>query len=203
MNTKDQFVITISREVGSGGHTIGKIIAQKLRVPYYDKSLVRTLTNKFDMSVYELEKIKGQKKNWLSEFLSSAAPLPAEMRNKSTDQAIFKAEEEFIEALAAEGSCVIAGRSGFHILKDHPNALHVFITASEEYRIKRVMAKQNLAEEGARALIKDIDGKRDNYIKRFAGVDRNDADNYHLCIKADGLSEEKIADFIISYIEQL
>ena len=102
--------------------------------------------------------------------------------------------------LAQEESCVITGRSGFFVLKDHPNKLDIFITASREHRIARVMARQDLSHELAEEAIDQVDKSRENYIKRFAGVSRYDARNYHLCLNVDGMTEDQAVDVILTYL---
>ena len=212
MNTKEPFVITISREVGSGGHTVGKILAEKLNTRYCDKQLVESLEKEFNLSTSGIERMKGEKKNWLSDFISKVTPMPSaktlgldpaytqEFRIDITTDDIFKAEVEILKGIAQMGSCVIAGRSGFFVLKDHPNKLDVFITASIPFRIERVMKKQNLSEKSAKTLIESIDQARENYIRRYAGVSRYDLRNYDLVLCADGHSEEELAQLILSYI---
>ena len=212
MNTKEPFVITISREVGSGGHTVGRILAEKLNVRYCDKQLLESLEKQFGLSAYGIEKLKGEKKNWLADFFKKVSPMPSasalelapkysqEFRIDVTTEDIFKAESEILKGLAQLGSCVVAGRSGFFVLKDCPNKLDVFISASMPHRIERVMRKQNLSEESAQAVIEGIDEARENYIQRFAGVSRYDARNYDLCIKSDGHSEEELAELILDFI---
>lgn len=213
MNTKEPFVVTISREVGSGGHTVGRILAEKLQVRYCDKILLESLEKQFGLSANSIEKLKGEKKNWLSDFIGKLSPMPSanalgidprystEFRIDVTTDDIFQAEVEILRSLAQMGSCVIAGRSGFFVFKDHPNALHVFITASKPSRIARVMKKQNLTEASAVALIDGIDQARENYIRRYAGVSRFDARNYDLVLTADGHTEEQLADLILAYLE--
>lgn len=212
MNLNEPFVITISREIGSGGHTVGKILADKLKTFYFDKYLIEQLTKKFGLTTSAIEKLKGEKKNWLVEMLYSLAPVPSaqaldvdakfsqEFRINVTPDDIYEAETEILKELADEGSCIIAGRSGFYVLRDHPNHLHVFITASDEYRVQRIMRKQCLKEASARALMKSIDEARENYIKRHTGTSRYDARNYDLVLKADAHSEEELANLILSYI---
>ena len=117
-----------------------------------------------------------------------------------TTDDIYKAEVEILREFAEMGSCVIAGRSGFFVFKDHPNKLNVFITASKPHRIDRIMKKQGLSEDSAKALIEGIDQQRDNYIRRYAGVSRFDARNYDIVLSADGHTEEQLADIILSYI---
>ena len=212
MNLKEPFVITISREVGSGGHTVGRILAEKLNTRYCDKELVKALEEKFNLTASGIEKLKGEKKNWLADFIQFIAPIPSaktlgvdpkytqEFRLDITTDDIYKAEKEILEGMAAEGSCVIAGRSGFHVFRDHPNHLNVFITAPVANRIRRVMKKQDLKEESAAAVIESIDKARENYIQRYAGTSRYDARNYDLVINADGHTEEQLADLILDYI---
>ena len=146
MDTKKPFVITISRELGSGGRTIGRKLAAQLNVRYSDKNLIQDLREKFKLSTYEIEKIKGTKKNWLTEMLDIVAPVPNSgafigfeankgddwKLNKVKADDIFEAEAEILKGIAAEGSCVIAGRSAFFVLKDHPNKLDIFIQAPLE-----------------------------------------------------------------------
>ena len=212
MNTKDPFVITISREVGSGGHTIGSILSQKLGVRYCDKQLLESLEKQFGLSASSIEKMKGKKKNWLADVVKRVSPMPSasalgldpayaqEFHLNVTTDDIFKAEVEILQGFAELGSCVVAGRSGFHVFRDYPNTLNVFITAPLPARIHRVMEKQQLSEEKARALIKSIDKARENYIKRYAGVSRYDARNYNLSLSSEGHTEEEIARIILSYM---
>ena len=108
MNTKEPFVITISREVGSGGHTVGSILAKKLETRYCDKQLVEALENQFGLRVSGIEKLKGEKKNWLADFISKMSPMPSakmlgvdpkfiqEFRMDVTTDDIFKAEVEIL-----------------------------------------------------------------------------------------------------------
>lgn len=212
MNTKEPFVITISREVGSGGHTVGSMLAKKLDIRFCDKQLLESLEKQFDLSAGEIEKLKGKKKNWLADFASHVVPMPSaqalgldpeytdEFQVMVTPDEIFKAEVEILRGFAQMGSCVIAGRSGFFVFKDHPNKLNVFITASLPHRLNRVMNKQSVSEEKALTIIKELDRARENYIQRFAGVSRYDVRNYDLVLSADGHSEEELADIILSYI---
>ena len=212
MNLKEPFVITISREVGSGGRTVGRILAEKLNTYYFDKYLIESLEKKFNLTSSGIEKLKGEKKNWLADFIQFISPVPSaqtlgvdpqhtqEFRTDITTDDIYKAETEILKELANEGSCVIAGRSGFFVFKDHPNHLHVFITASENNRVRRIMEKQGLEEESARILLKDLDQKRENYIRRYTNTSRYDARNYDLVLNADGHTEEQLASIILSYI---
>ena len=210
---KEPFVVTISREIGSGGRTVGRKLAEKLGVRYSDKDLINALREKFNLTASHIEELKSEKKNWLADFIHWVAPVPKaqnivdtdskfiqEFRSNVTTNDVFKAEMEILEGIAEEGSCVIAGRSGFFVLEDHPNKVDVFITASREHRVVRVMHKQNLNEEQAAAVIDSVDKSRENYIKRFTGTSRYDARNYDLVINMDPLTEDEAVDLIIAYL---
>lgn len=214
MDTKEKFVITIAREIGSGGRTVGRKLAAKLGVRYSDKELIRNLREKFNLTTYSIEKLKGEKKSWLADLIHMVAPVPKasmimetdskflnELRSDVTTDDIYKAEREILREIAEEGSCVIAGRSGFFVLKDHPNKIDVFITASRENRIKRIVLKQHMTETEAETIMDSIDESRENYVKRYTGISRYDARNYDLVINADNHTEDELVDIILSYIK--
>ena len=213
MNTNEKFVITISRELGSGGRTVGRKLAAALDVRYSDKELIGQLMKQFNLTASGIEQLKGKKKNWISDFITFVAPVPKvgmlvdtdsryvqEFRPDLTTDDLFKAETEILEGIAEEGSCVIAGRSGFFVLKDRPNKLDIFITASPEHRIERVMRKQQLSREEAETAIENVDKARDNYVQRYTGKSRNDARNYDLCLNMDQLADEDAAVALILQI---
>ena len=113
---------------------------------------------------------------------------------------IFQAETEILKGIADDGSCVIAGRSGFHIFREHPNHLSILIQASMDYRVSRVMQKQNISAEEARSIIDKVDKGRENYVQKYTGTSRYDTRNYQLVINVDEHSEDEIVDMILIYL---
>jgi len=215
MNINEQFVITISRELGSGGHTIGRKLAQKLGVRFCDKELIRALSKKFDLTQSSIERLKGEKKSWFADFVRYLSPAQSaagfvgeeivagkEFNPNVTTDDIFKAETEILKGLAESESCVIAGRSGFFVLKDCPNKVDIFITASKENRIARTMRKQKLTRELAEEVLEKVDKARENYIQRYAGTSRYDARNYSLTMNVDGMTEDEAVDVILAYLKK-
>lgn len=210
---KEPFVITISREVGSGGRTIGRKLAEKLGVRFSDKELIDSLQAKLNLSPKSIEELKGKKKRWMDDFIQMVAPVPmsgllvngdsdyiSEYNTSLNVNDVFEAEKEILNGIADEGSCVIAGRSGFFVLKDRPNKVDVLITASRENRIARIMSKQGLSREKAQDVIEKVDNARDNYVLRYTGQSRYDARNYHIVLNMDYLTEDKAVDIIMSYL---
>ena len=210
MKKNEKFVITINRELGSGGRTVGQKLAERLNVAFYDKAVIKGLEEKYRLSVEEIEKLKGRKQGWWADFklqMSSGASMAnyyipksgAEPELLDTDE-VFKAETEILDAIAANESCVVAGRSGFFVFRKHPNHLSILIQASMPFRLERVMRKQNLSEEEARKTIEKVDKMRENYVKKYAKTSRYDTRNYDLIISADGKTEDQIVDLIMKYI---
>ena len=210
MNKNERFVITINRELGSGGRTVGRILAEKLGVPYYDKALIKPLEEKFDMTLDQIEKLKGNNRSWWEEIkrvlilgenaANSSEYYDEENKRLVTSEAVLKAEKEILQSIANEESCVIAGRSAFFITNGHQNHLNVFIQASMEYRIKRLMAKRGLTEKEAKKVIREVDEMREEYLKNNAHTSRYDTHNYDLVIKMDGKTEEEAANVILAFI---
>ena len=187
MNKNEKFVITINRELGSGGHTVGCKLAEKLNVEFYDKTLIRALTEKFNLSVEEVEKMKGRSNSWWNNLISGK-------------QGMVPMETEILEGIAETSSCVITGRSGFYVFRNEPNHLSVLIQASMPHRIERVMRKQNMTEDEARKTIEKIDKMRENYVQKFTKTSRYDTRNYDLVISADDKTEDEIVELIMQYI---
>lgn len=208
MNKKEKFVITINRELGSGGHTVGQKLAEKLNVEFYDKMLIRGLTEKFNLSVEEIEKMKGRSHSWWSELLNhfsvgqSMVPtgqIPAKLDIPTTEE-IFKVETEILKGIAETTSCIITGRSGFFVFRNEPNHLSILIQASMPHRIERVMRKQNMTEDEARKTIEKVDKMRENYVQKYTKTSRYDTRNYDLVISADNKTEDEIVELIMQYI---
>ena len=210
MNKNEKFVITINRELGSGGRTVGRKLAESLGVEFYDKALIKALQEKFNLSVEEIEALKGRNHGWWAEverILSIGPGVTSDyyMPRKGnapdllTTKEMFEAETLILQDIALRESCVVAGRSGFFVFRAHPNHLSILIQASMPFRVEHVMRKQNLTEEEARKTIEKVDQMRENYVKKYTGTSRYDTRNYDLVISADGKTEDEIVDIIMQY----
>ena len=214
MDKNQKYVITINRELGSGGRTVGRKLAEKLNVAYYDKLLINELKQKFQLNTEQIEKLKSGKSDWWREFINAAMYMGQGMNELwyyqrmtgeddgtlVTSSDMFKVEKEILENAANEDSCVIAGRSGFSIFANHPNHLSIFIQAPLEHRIQRIMSKQNLTHEQAEKVIKKVDDQREAYVKKYAGTSRYDTRNYDLVFNMEGKSEDEVVDLILQFI---
>ena len=213
MNKNEKYVITINRELGSGGRTVGRKLAEKLNVAFYDKALINELKKKFKLDTEQIEKLKSGKSDWWREFINSAMYMGQGMNEMwyyqrmtgnegylVTSSDMFKMDKEILTQVAAEDSCVIAGRNGFSVFADHPNHLSIFIQAPLEYRIQRIMGKQNLTHEEAEKVIKKVDDMRESYVKKYAGTSRYDTRNYDLVVNMEGKTEDEVVELILQFI---
>lgn len=212
MNKNDQFVITINREMGSGGRTIGRKLADKLGVEFYYKTVIKGLEKEFNLTAEEIEKQKGREQGWwanikhqlTSSIVSSNPYLPqvADAASLIDTDDIFKAETEILRGIADEESCVVAGRCGFYIFRNHPNHFNILIQASMPHRIKRVANKQGISEEEARKAIEMVDQMRENYVNKYTNTSRYDTRNYDLVITMDDLTEDDAVAIILETINR-
>jgi cytidylate kinase len=213
MNKDEKFVISINRELGSGGRTVGRLLAEKLGVHFYDKALIKALEEKYKLTVDEIEKLKGRKHNWWADFerivqigqglTSTYSSLYKDNESglPTTDE-MFKVETEILKDIAHEESCVVAGRSGFYVFRNHPNHLSVLIQASIPYRVARVVKKQNMTEDEARKTIDQVDRMRENYVKKYTNASRYDTRFYDVVITMDKITEEDAVAIILDYINR-
>ena len=213
MNKNEKFVITINRELGSGGRTVGRKLAEKLGVEFCDKTVIKGLQQKYNLSVEEIEKQKGQSNSWWAEVrramniapgvVGSVEYVEARANNgvypPTTDE-MFQTETMMLQEMAEQESFVVAGRSGFYIFRNHPNHVSILIQASMPFRVERVMRKQGLTEEEAHKVIEQVDKMRENYVNKYTKTSRYDTRNYDLVISADGKTEDELVAIILKFI---
>ena len=203
MDKNSKFVIAINRELGSGGRTVGGKLAELLGVKYYDKAIIQGLTEKYGLTAEEIERLKAQEKpSWWSELQDRCKSLLSDNRQeKPSTAAMFEAERKILEGLAREESCVVAGRSGFLIFRDHPNRLNVFIQASTEHRIERLM-KKGMTYAAALDIIDEVDEGREAYLKKYSDRSRYDTRNYDIVLSMDHMTEDDAVAVIMEYINR-
>ncbi len=206
MNLNSKFIITINRELGSGGRTVGRKLAEKLGVEYFDKVVIKALEERYHLSAEQIENLKGQDTGWWADFKRKMTFSDSEYDLNQTGietEDVFRAETQILKALAKENSCIIAGRTAFYMFREHPNHLSVFIQASMLSRVARVAREQNMTKEQARLTIDKVDKMRENYVQEFTGTSRYDTRNYHLVINMDELTEDAAIDLILQYIRSM
>lgn len=203
----NRFIITINRECGTGGHDIATQLGKMLGLKVYDRAILDSLAEKFNISVEELEAIKARNTRWWDDFCNfyrqfGGASDHIEQAKRITPKQLYHAEAKILRELAAQESCVIIGRSGFHIFKDDPAAFKIFLIAKEDKRVERMMAKYSIDQTEALRRIKEVDKTRENFTETFAGVSRYDARNYDLVLNVGNLPTEPIAAFLADLVRR-
>ncbi|MBQ8428110.1 MAG: cytidylate kinase family protein, partial [Clostridia bacterium] len=188
--SKKGVIITIARQHGSSGKQIGKIVAEKLGIPFYYKEMTALAAQE-----------SGLDKQFISD-INANAPDVLYGLYLSTDvvQQAVVAQDKIIRKIADNGSCVIVGRAADYVLRDYERVIKVFISAPEEYRIKRVMEVYGDSEEEARRNVRRSDKARAAYYENIAKEKWGDAKNYHLCVDAS-IGIDKSVELILSYVK--
>ena len=206
MNKEDKFVITISRQFGTGGHEIGAELARRLGVKLLDKQILNAVAARVNAVEEAVEKIEARNPLWRDDFTNFYRNYMANatydgQEQEDTSHALFQAQADAIRSIADEESCIIVGRCGFDIFANHPNALKIFIHSSVDCRKRRIAEKYDISEQDAAAMIVDNDYSRELYTKKFTGRDWKDATNYDISLDVRKFGVNGAVDFLMKCIE--
>ena len=185
-------IITISREFGSGGRTIGRKVAEKLGIPCYDAELVQKIAEESGYAeAYVREEGEETAGGWLSTILSDRT-------NGLTNQdKIWNIQSKVITELAEQGPCVIVGRCADYILREKADLLTVFIHASMEKRAERIVKEYGEREETPEQRLKDKDKRRAAYHRFYTDMKWGQAQNYDICLDSGELGLDKCVDILV------
>lgn len=204
---RDDLVITIGRQYGSGGREIGKALAALLNVPFYDKELITLACEQSGISRELLESYDEQPTNSLLYSLSmgnfalanpGAASLDLPLNHK-----VFLAQFDAIRKIADQGSCVIVGRCADYVLAEYPHVLNVYIYAPLEKRVERIMQRSDMTQKAAQTAVEKTDKKRANYYSFYTNKRWGAAESYHLCLDSSAVGEENAAQIIREFAERM
>ena len=206
MNKEDKFVITISRQFGTGGHEIGAELARRLGVKLLDKQILNEVAARINAVEEAVEKIEARNPLWRDDFTNfyrnymAKAEYNGQEQNQTSHE-LFRAQAEAIRQIADMESCVIIGRCGFDIFANHPNALKIFIHSSLDCRKRRIAEKYDISEYDAAAMIVDNDYSRELYTKTYTGRDWTDATNYDISLDVRKFGVNGAVDFLMKCLE--
>ncbi|HCN54177.1 MAG: cytidylate kinase-like family protein [Prevotella sp.] len=207
MNRKERFVITINRQFGTGGHEIGQELADRLGVKLIDKQLLLAVADKFHLTEKEAQRLERRRPSWwddFSQFYQGFMSMHEYQVNprEITSRQLFYAQAEAMKRIAEQESCVVIGRCGFDVFRDHPNKLSLFIHSSLNRRIARIEDRYQVDEQKARVLIEDNDYTRELYTKTFTGKDWYDARNYDLTLDVTRMGVYGAIDFLLRFVNE-
>lgn len=193
-------IFTIGRQVGSGGRLIGKIIAQRLGLEFYDSEILQMAAKESGIKDEFFEKSDERNSLWgrFTSFFMSDHLLPAE--NCLSPQSLFKFQSDAIRQAAKQGKgAVFVGRCSDYILRDFPNRVDVFVSAKLENRVKRTSHYYNVSEEEAAKKIADMETARSDYYNFYTEKTWGMASSYHICVDSTDITIEQAADVIINF----
>lgn len=193
-------IITIGRQCGSGGHTIGKLVAERLGIPFYDKEIIKAVSQRSGLSEKTVEKEGEYSTTSLLFNLATRGISTYNATNK--DNMLIKDlvnayQTEYIKEIADKGPCVIVGRSADYILEDRNDCLNVFIYGDLEDRAKRVVEEHDVAVAEAVKHVSDRDKKRSKYYRHITDQVWGLAENYDLCLNSSKLGIERCVEIIL------
>ena len=197
-----KIIITIGREFGSGGAEIGRRLAERLGIAFYDRQLDEMAAEKSGMPLERVQALsRHMERAMLSGFMDGAYAMTNDAL--SPEEQYFVAESSAIRQVAAgDESCVILGRCADYVLYDDPNCFRIFIHARQDIRIKRVMATMDLTQEEARRLAENTDRARASYYKRYTGREYGNQIYYHLGLDSGLLGTEESVESIVGILRR-
>lgn len=199
-------IITISRQMGSGGAYIGQQLAKKLDIGYVNREIIAQAAKAFSMQEDELESVDEKSPSFWQCFLQSTicSPdvyLPPQLFVPS-EEAIFKVETDIIGRIAKNRSAVIIGRCGSHILRDTPNHLSVFLYAEADFRLKRIQELYHTSKKEAMNMMEQSDGERARYHQLLVEKSWSDATQYDLCINTSKIGIDNTIELISETVKR-
>jgi len=196
-------LITISREYGSGGRLIGRMVAEKMGIPFYDREIIDMAVEQSGLSPEVIETAELRAKSSVSYSLASVMPF-GEMFSTETmsiNEKLFMTQFDVIRQIGETNEGVIVGRCADYVLRDLPGVTNVFIYGEFDDRVKRCVESYGDDPETVVSKVKDYDKARANYYNFHTSQKWGQYSNYNLAINTSSISDEKAADLIVQYIK--
>lgn len=199
-----RFVITIARGFGSGGRTVGKMLAERLGIAYYDRELITLASEESGINPALFGKADESRrmpffKRYNRAFGSRL--ISPKSDDFTSDDNLFNYQAKIIRELAEKESCVIVGRCADYVLRDTPGVVRVFVHAPMDYCVEQVTRLFGLPPKEAEKQIEKTDRTRSTYYRYYTGNEWNNAANYDLCLNTAKLGFDKCADIIEHYVK--
>ena len=202
--TGQKIIINIGRQLGSGGRTIGKLLADDFGCTFYDKELLNLAAKESGFSEQFFEQHDEHWRFFKSLFHMHAQHIDDNnfYTNKFSEESLFQFQAEAILKAASEGNCVFVGRCADYILRDDPDAISIFITGDLKQRASQVMKRHECSYENALKIISNKEGNRASYYNYFTGKKWGDCQSYDLSVNSSVLGLEGTAQFIAQFIRE-
>ncbi len=200
MEMKKQIIVAIGREYGSAGHEIGRKLAAKLEIPFYDRNLLDEFADQRDVDADLLAKYDEKPRRF---FFNRTVTVRGQKYTNSPIQNIADIQFALLKSKAYDDDCfVVCGRCADEVLKEFPGLITVFITADYDAKVKRVMEKRNMSEKEARRAIEKHDKTRRAYHDYFCKSKWGQAGSYDLCVNSSLLGIDGTVDFLFDLVSK-
>ena len=201
----ENIVVTIARQYGSGGKTIGEMYAKEMGIPCYGSNLLQMASEESGINETLFrqldEKLRNSPLLRMTTDVYDGKVIPPGNKDFVSAKNLFNYQAEVIKRLAKTETGVIVGRAADFVLKDYPNVVSVFVHASEEFNLARAMERNSMTTEEMKKFIATTDKYRSEYYKHYTGREWSDARNYDLCLNSGKLGFEKCVEEIKAYIK--
>lgn len=200
-----KFVITVGRTFGSGGRVLGRMLAERLGIPFYDKRLLLEAAGESGMAPEYFERNDERRPRFLSGVFSFAhgySPMAwySDPSSISSDN-IYKAQCDHIRRVAERESCVIVGRTADYVLRDMPGVVNIFVHAPEDACVHRIIERNEAVKpEEARAMAARANKARASFYNFYTDKTWGDAHSYDLTLDSSKLPMERLADYVVDYL---
>ncbi|MDR1526869.1 MAG: cytidylate kinase-like family protein [Dysgonamonadaceae bacterium] len=194
------YVITIGRQLGSGGKQIGEALSQRLQIPCYDKELIQIASRESGLGKEFFEQVDEKSSySFFGKYFGFRSGYTGDC-NYLCNETLFKIQSDVIRQLAERESCIFVGRCADYILRNHPQCLNVFISARTEDRIERIRTAQDLTDKEATARMEQADKRRADYYNYYSNKVWGMASSYDLCINSSVFGIDTIIAMIEEYV---
>lgn len=194
---KEKFVVTITRQFGSLGRPIARMVSENLGIEYYDRDIVEMTSKDLNLPVSAVSDVEESAK---SAFFNMNYPLG--MGTTGIQDSVFAVQKKIIIDLAERESCIIVGRCADHILEDYKNIIHIFIYAPYEARLKNCVERLNMRPDEARKMIASVDKARESYHRHYCGYVMSDKEHKHVMIDSSLLGVEGTCEILTEIIRK-
>ena len=201
---KNHIIINVGRQLGSGGHDIGRMLALDFQAKYYDKEIMNLAAKESGFSEKFFEQ-NDEKKGFfkgLFNVQTSHVSGGSLYKTNFSQESLFQFQSDAIRKAAKENSCVFVGRCADYVLRDFDNVVNIFVTASLDYRIEQIMNKQHLDHDAARKYIEQKESSRAAYYNYYTGKKWGAAESYDLCIDTSILGLMETEKFVAQFIRK-
>ncbi len=200
----DYHVITIARGFGSGGHAMGKMLAEELGWSFYDRELLQLASTDSGISEDFFAKADETFRRTplfrIASNVFDGRTIPPDRDDFISNENLFRYQAKMIRALSETENCVIVGRCANYVLRESPNAIKLYVHAPEDVCIRSVMSKYGMTSDDAIKAIRSINKRRADYYRYFTGHDWKDADYYDLCMDSSKIGKEKCVGIIRAFM---